>query len=89
MFGLYQRFARALGRTYKREKKKNPSIVCMLPPTIWSFHSPPKVGGEAGGRNETNSLGKILIHIFQVLTPALDTELRSGFLCRFPAKLIF
>lgn len=39
-------------------------------------------------RNETHSLGKILIHIFQALTPGLDIELRSEFLGPLPAKPI-
>ena len=39
-------------------------------------------------RNETHSLGKILIHIFQGLTPGLDIELRSEFLGPLPAKPI-
>jgi hypothetical protein len=59
-------------------KEKVALFVCCLSPSVL----PPSWW------NETNSLGNILTHIFQVLTPGLDTELRSEFSCPFPAKLI-
>lgn len=53
--------------------------MCVLPPTSVLPLSP---------WNEAKSLGKILIHVSQVLTPGLDTQLRSECSGPFPAKLI-
>ena len=40
-------------------------------------------------RNETHSLSKILVHSFHRLTPGLNIELRSEFLCPFSSQTDF